>query len=174
VTKVGSTSEKELPMKVEQVMSRNPVSCRADDSLQRAAQLMWEHDVGAVPVVDAAQRVIGMITDRDVCMSAYTQGRALGSVRVSTGMAHQVECCHPDDSLMAAQEAMRARQVRRLPVVDHQGKLVGMLSLNDLARATIERPLGGSRIAPEQVATTLAAVCSPRIRAAEDRAQAAE
>jgi CBS domain-containing protein len=89
-------------------------------------------------------------------------------------MAQKVECCHPDDPLIAAQQKMRSRQVRRLPVTDAEGELLGMLSLNDLARAAADHSATGGHIAPEQVAATLAAVCATRSHAGHERAQAAE
>ena len=69
-------------MKVEQVMNRNVKTCRSSDSLDRAAQLMWENDCGCVPIVDDEGRGVGMVTDRDVCMAAYTQGGPLTHLRV--------------------------------------------------------------------------------------------
>jgi CBS-domain-containing membrane protein len=68
-------------MNIEQLMTRDVESCHPDDSLDRAAQLMWDNDCGCVPVVDEKQRVHGIITDRDICMSAYTSGQSLKSLR---------------------------------------------------------------------------------------------
>ena len=73
-------------MKVEQLMSRDVKTCQATEMLNRAAQLMWENDCGCVPVVDEDGRAVGMITDRDVCMAAYTQGRLLDALPVASAM----------------------------------------------------------------------------------------
>lgn len=121
-------------MKVERLMSRNPKSCRPDHDLACAAQILWEDDVGCVPIVDSEGRAVAMLTDRDVAMAAYTQGLPLREIRVSQAMSQDLHTCSPTDSVAVAEETMRARQVRRLPVVASDGKLVGVLSMNDIAR----------------------------------------
>lgn len=149
-------------MKVRELMTSDVQVCGPRDDLNRAAQIMWDHDCGVVPVVDAERRPIGMLTDRDVCMAAYTQGKLLGAIHVEEVMSREVQACGPDDPVADAEAAMRERRVRRLPVVDAAGKLVGILSLNDIARrAVLER--GKRRGAPalEEVSETLASVCRP-------------
>jgi len=120
-------------MKVEQIMNRNVKTCRQRDSLNKAAQIMWDEPCGAVPVVDDQRRPIGFLTDRDICMSAYTQGRPLQEMRVETAMAHNVVSCTVEDDLGSAAQLMRQHRTRRLPVIDQEGTLVGLLSLDDLA-----------------------------------------
>lgn len=142
-------------MKVHEVMSRVAATCRMDDSLNRAAQLMWERDCGFLPVVDEG-RVVGVVTDRDACMAAYTKGLLLAAIRVADVMSRQVKSCRPDESLDEARERMAHHQVRRLPVVE-DGHLVGVLSLNDIALAAQARWRG--KPSGAQVAETLAAVC---------------
>jgi CBS domain-containing protein len=149
-------------MDVEEIMTRNPVTCFADDKLDRAAQLMWEHDVGAIPVIDGYGAVIGMLTDRDACMAAYTQGRALSECSVASAMSQDLEACTPSTSVALAEERMRYRQVRRLPVVEN-GKLVGIVSLNDLALAALNRKSPKERpISQQEIATTLARISEHR------------
>ncbi len=147
-------------MRVHEIMTREVKRCRADESLAAAARIMWENDCGCVPVVDGDERVIGIVTDRDVCMAAYTQGKAPSEITVDAAMAHAVATCAPDDPVDDAERTMQRRQVRRLPVVDGAGRLVGILSLNDLARFARAEGDGLSAIAVEQ---TLAAVCAGRI-----------
>ena len=120
-------------MKVEQIMNRDVKTCRPQDSLNKAAQLMWQEPCGAVPVVDDQRRPIGFLTDRDICMAAYTQGRPLPEIRVETAMAHKVVSCTAEDDLGSAAQLMRQHRTRRLPVIDQEGTLVGLLSLDDLA-----------------------------------------
>jgi CBS domain-containing protein len=131
---------------------------------------MWENDVGAVPVVDAAGHAIGMITDRDICMAAYTQGCCLAERPVSAAMSRQLHTCKPGDGIGLVEEMMRRYQVRRIPVVD-EGRVVGILSLNDLAIAAGNRKANkNTQAGLEGVATTLARVCErrgPRAMAAE-------
>jgi CBS domain-containing protein len=121
-------------MKVRELMVRDVKTCRAEDDLDRAARIMWEADCGIVPVIDASGLVRGMITDRDVCMAAYTKGRALRQIRVGEVMASRVHAASPEDTLETAMSILRTGRVRRLPVVDADGKLMGILSMNDLAR----------------------------------------
>ncbi len=153
-----------IAMRVEQIMSRSVQCCRPEDSLARAAQLMWEHDCGCLPVVggDGVTRVDGMITDRDICMCALFQNQPLGGLRVSTAMAKRVEVCRPYDDLLGAEKIMRAARVRRLPVVDDDGVLVGMVSLADLAQEALrERETPKREITDKGVSRTLAAICRP-------------
>ena len=144
-------------MKIEQLMTRSVQTIGPDERLDRAAQLMWEADCGCLPVVDGEQHVIGMITDRDVCMAAWTQGRALWELPVRGAMSSAVVTCNPSDGTTRAQRLMQEHQVRRVPVVDGQSVLVGLVSINDLALAA--QPGSGAReLRPDEVADTLAAV----------------
>ena len=122
-------------MKVAELMVEEVTACSPDDALNRAAQIMWENDCGCVPVVDRAARLIAMLTDRDICMAAYTRGGTLKDLRVSAAMSSELFACRPDDDLLVAQKMMREHQVRRLPVSDATCRLVGILSLNDVTRA---------------------------------------
>jgi len=150
-------------MKVEQVMSQAVKTCQPHDSLTFAAYLMWEHDCGCVPVVDDNQHVLGMLTDRDICMAAYTQDRRLCEITVSSVMSKDVHGCTLGDSLETAEQIMQRNQIRRIPVLNSDEQLVGILSLNDLALIT-QRPkrerVGGPSTG--EIEATLAAVCKPR------------
>lgn len=151
-------------MKVEELMTRQVSFCRPDDSLERAARLMWEGDCGCVPVcaMDGANRVTGIITDRDICMSALFQNRPLSELAVSAAMAKQVVTCKPGDTLADAEKILRETRVRRLPVVDDQGALVGIISLADITReAARERKLGTRDVSDSEVRETLYAICRP-------------
>jgi CBS domain-containing protein len=150
-------------MKVEELMIRDVKSCGPRESLGRAAQVMWESDRGALPVVDG-DKLVGMLTDRDVCMGARSLGLTLGELSVADSMTRRVWTCRPDDTLDAAASLMRKHKVRRLPVVDRQGRLVGILSLDDLAReASRERKhLRSPQITEHEVSETLAAICEPQ------------
>jgi CBS domain-containing protein len=95
---------------------------------------MWNHDVGFLPVVDARGRVVAAITDRDLCMAAYTQGKPLAEIGVDSAMSRNLVSVRPTDPLDRAAELMECHQVRRLPVVDDDGAIVGVVTLSDLAR----------------------------------------
>ncbi len=149
-------------MLIRNLMTQNPRTCNPTDNLDVAARHMWEADCGALPIVDEAGKLVGIVTDRDICMAAYTQGRPLRDILVAVAMARQVITCRPDDDIDVAEASMRRVQIRRLPVVSAQGQLVGILSLNDLARETQH---DGSHEGPPKsadVAETLATICEPR------------
>ena len=152
-------------MKVEQVMTRNVMVCTDADTLNRAAQLMWDYDCGSIPVISANGQgeLVGVVTDRDLAMAAYTQGKPLYAIPVTTAMAHKVIACHVQDGISQAEALMRENRVRRLPVLDHD-RLVGMLSLSDLAREAQREVTAGKRaeVTEESVSETLAALCQPR------------
>jgi CBS domain-containing protein len=120
-------------MDVKRLMRHQVPNCRPDDTLNTAAQIMWEEACGAVPVVDADLRPVGFLTDRDICMAAYTQGRSLGEIKVDTAMARRVVCCGEGDHLAHAAQLMRDSCLRCLPVVNGRGVLVGLLLLDDIA-----------------------------------------
>ena len=142
-------------MNVEEIMSRNPRISRVSDKLNRPAQLMWENACGCIPVLDDADQVIGMVTDRDVCMAAWTQGRPLSEIPVEVAMAQDVVACRPEDDVSEVLARLQARHVRRLPVVDDADQLLGVISLVDIARAA-ERP--GASCTLADVAATLVAI----------------
>jgi len=122
-------------MRIGAIMAQPLRVCSAEDSLARAAQLMWDFDCGAVPVVGGDERLCGIITDRDICMAAYTKGVAPRSIRVGDVMSRHVHSCSAEDSLERAIARMAEAEVRRLPVVDRDGRPVGMVSLADIARS---------------------------------------
>ncbi|MGO9450401.1 MAG: CBS domain-containing protein [Candidatus Binataceae bacterium] len=129
-------------MKVEQIMNRDVKTCHPWDALNHPAQIMWDEPCGAVPVVDEQNRLVGFLTDRDVCMAAYTQGKPLDQLRVEIAMARNVMSCAAEDDLGSAAQLMRQKRTRRLPVTNRDGTLVGLLSLDDLA-CEAARPLRG-------------------------------
>jgi CBS domain-containing protein len=130
------------------------------DTLEHAARIMWDHDCGAVAVVDDRGRGIGMITDRDVCMAAYTQGRLLRDIRVDAVASRRFFAVQLEDTIDRAEALMKMHRVRRLAVVDHSGCPLGMISLGDIARRACcgPPPVGAE---PEAVVDTLAAVARP-------------
>jgi CBS-domain-containing membrane protein len=104
------------------------------ESLADAAQLMWQNDCGALPIIRDGNNVIGMITDRDICMAASMRDRTPSSISVEEVMTGQVYAVQPDDDIDHALKSMAEHQIRRLPVIDPEGELVGLLSINDIVR----------------------------------------
>ena len=149
-------------MHVKEIMSHPVVSCPATSTLDQAARLMWEFDSGIIPVVNDQGRLAGVITDRDVCMAAYTQGQPLSAIPVTTAMARQVVAAHENDSVEQVEELMRSSQVRRLPILDNEGFPIGLISMSDLARLAARAKRSG---VDREVVQTLAAVSQPRARA---------
>jgi CBS-domain-containing membrane protein len=153
-------------VKVEQLMTRNVETCRSSDRMDRAAQIMWERDCGVVPVMaegNGTARVIGMVTDRDICMAAYTQGRKLQDMPVASAMSRQVLSCRPTDSLAVALKVMKTNRVHRLPVVDQNEHVVGMLSLADIAReAQHEHGSMSAQLTDAAVAEAIEAISTSR------------
>jgi CBS domain-containing protein len=145
-------------MKISELMTRPVHACRAGDTLDCAARLMWENDIGSVVVTDDGGQVVGMVTDRDACMAAYTCGGALHDIPVGVAMARHVVTCGADDSDAAVAEIMARHKIRRVPVVDEAHRPIGMVSLNDLARTMAH----GRDVPATAVAGTLAAICEHR------------
>jgi CBS domain-containing protein len=118
---------------VSTIMTKDPMTCSPNDSLARAAQIIWERDCGVVPVVDSEGKLAGMITDRDIGMATYLRGTAPAALEVGSTMAKVVYRVAPNDSIARVAAVMGRYQVRRLPVVE-SGRLLGIVSLADLAR----------------------------------------
>ena len=120
-------------MKVKDLMTTDVKRCSPATNLATAAKIMWEGDCGAVPVTDERDRVVGVITDRDICIAAATRPRTEGEIPVEDVISKAVYTCAPGDDVRAALETMKARKVRRLPVVEQGGRLVGIVSIHDIA-----------------------------------------
>ena len=150
-------------MKISQLMSKPVKTCHPDEPVSGAAGLMWDGDLGCVAVVDARGQLVGVITDRDICMAAYTRGEALHQIPVSAAMNKHVVTCRPDDNDSDIAALMAKHLVRRIPVVDDAQRPVGMISINDLAiAATGNGSAKKPEIAPQVVTAALAAICSHR------------
>src|SRR5438046_771357 len=117
-------------MKVQDLMVRKVVTCSPETDLAEAAWTMWEGDCGALPVV-SEQKVVGIITDRDISMTLAGQSRPAREVRVREVLSGRLQQVRPEDDCATALELMEEHQVRRLPVVDSEQRLQGIISLND-------------------------------------------
>ncbi len=124
-------------MKVQDVMVRGVRFCNPDTNLATVARIFWEQGCGALPVVDNG-RAIGMITDRDVSIALGTRNAKAGDTFVRDVALPKVFFCLAQDDIHSALNTMQAQQVRRLPVVDNEGALVGILSLDDIVLFAVE------------------------------------
>lgn len=154
-------------MKVSELMSSNVSCCSSNDVLATAAQLMWDCDCGAVPVVDGENsRVVGMITDRDICMATWSQDRPPSQIAVRDAMSRELYTCNPGDSVAKAETLMREKQIRRLPVVANDGTLAGILSVADIVRNSDPGRPGKTKrdgaMGDSSVIDTLGVICAPR------------
>jgi len=152
-------------MKIEQIMSKDVATCCPDETLSDAARIMWERDCGFVPIVDGAEqrRVVGAVTDRDLCMASYTRGQALGEICIRDVMSTGIRTCKASDDLQAAESILREARIHRLPVVDDAGQLLGVLSLADIAReAARETGARRKQVTTQEVGEVLADIREPR------------
>jgi CBS domain-containing protein len=148
-------------MKVKELMTRQVSTIRADEPASTALRIMWECDCGSLPVVDDQGRALAIVTDRDIAMTSMFRDTPASELHVSDAMSREVHFCGPEDAVIAAEKTMAAHQIRRLPVIDRERKLVGVLSVADIVRGLSER--GRSRdMIPEDIASTLADICAPR------------
>lgn len=117
---------------VEDIMTRGARTLAPSEPVTAAAKAMRELDIGALPVCDAAGLLVGMVTDRDIVLRALAQDKA-GDTPLSAVMSEDTCWCHADESVQAAAARMRDKQIRRMPVLDRDKRLVGVVSLGDLA-----------------------------------------
>ena len=151
-------------MKVKDVMTRNPKVCTLTDNLSAAAGCMWENDCGFLPVVAEGGKVIGLITDRDICMAANLNNRNLWNIAVEDVISGKVFACGPEDDIHSALKTMKENKVRRLPVVAADGTLEGVLSMNDaVLKAQDERERKAPELSFGDVVNTYKSICQHRL-----------
>ena len=148
-------------MNVEDAMVSEVLACLPGQALIEVARCMSDRGVGCAPVLanDGTRRVVGMLTDRDICRAAATQAEPLDRLRVEGCMSRTVRSCRFGDSVHAAAAIMRAYGLRRLPVVDEEGHLRGLIALSDIARDAVQGEISGEgHLPPSEIVETLAAM----------------
>ena len=153
-------------MTVEELMTPSPATCGPADNMAQAVERMWDANCGIIPVVDDAGRVLGVLTDRDICIAAGTRGVAPGDLGVQEMPQTRIACCRPDDDVRTALAIMRRHRVRRLPVTTDEGVLHGILSFDDVALAAGPR----SGVTATDVVATMKAICAPPLPVARSAA----
>jgi CBS domain-containing protein len=119
-------------MKVNEVMTRTPYYCQPETNLGSATELMWNANCGFLPVEAPNGKVIGVITDRDICIALGTRSRLPGDIAVGEVMLGKLYSCAPEDDIHIALQTMKEGKVRRLPVIAQKGSLVGVISMDDM------------------------------------------
>lgn len=146
-------------MHVKDIMVRDAKSCHTDTNLAAATAIMWNSGCGALPVLDGGERVVGMITDRDICVAAGTRNRIPSEIMVRDVVPERVFTCTGPDEIHTALKTMQTQQVRRLPVVGKDGKLQGILSLDDI----VLKASRSDALSYEDAVDTFKAICEHRV-----------
>ena len=122
-------------MKVREIMSSNPVCCTPEDTAQKVAKILCDHNIGSVPVVMDQQslKLVGIITDRDLCCKVVAEGLNPKSTKIDRFISLNPVTCRDGENLDNCERLMQEHQVRRIPVVDGDGRCIGMVSQADLA-----------------------------------------
>jgi len=121
--------------KCHEVMTKNPACCLQNDTVSKAAELMKSENVGSIPVIENEQtrKLIGIVTDRDLTLKIVAEGRDAKSTKVDEVMTHKVVTCRTEDDLQKALDAMAEHQLRRIPIVDANNRVVGIIAQADVA-----------------------------------------
>ena len=158
-------------MKVKEIMTQSAVCCRPETNVGRAVELLWERNVGMLPVVDHSGKLIGVVTDRDLCIALGTRNRLPGDLTVGEIAIPRVFTCKPDDDVHEALSLMSAKQVRRLPVVNKEGIPQGILSMDDLVlHSEIGKLRGACDLSSEEVTQSLKKVYGLRYQLVRTKA----
>src|SRR5688500_13769352 len=120
-------------MKVKKLMTDEVELCHLEDDLAKAVEIMWRRDCGAVPVINGDMRVVGMITDRDICIAAGSRSQKPSEIKIGEVVTNRnLVTCSADETAEDALKKMRRKQLKRLPVVSQNGALIGILSITDI------------------------------------------
>jgi CBS domain-containing protein len=151
-------------MKVQDVMMGTPVYCSPETNLGSAIEILWERNCGILPIVDARRKVIGVVTDRDLCVALGTRNRLPGQITVGEVATGEVHSCRAHEDIHAALQTMARQRVRRLPIVSEDGVLEGILSMDNVV-LHIESAGWGRKpeLSDEDVVSTLRQIYGPLV-----------
>ena len=151
-------------MKVKDVMTRTPARCRSDTNLGAAVEIMWSRNCGILPIMNPEEKVIGVVTDRDLCIALGTRNRLAGDIAVWDVASGKVFACEPEDDIHAALAMMARSKVRRLPVINTAGKLEGILSMDDVVLHSESKVSGKTpQLSHDDVVDTLKRLYRPEL-----------
>jgi len=143
-------------MRLKEIMLEDTKTCRSNQNLLDAARLMRQVNCGVVPIIDENKKVLGMLTDRDICLCVADKDQKLSDIRISEAMTPKAYSCHPNDSIDDALETMRQHQIRRVPIVDDKGVLQGIVTMDDIiCKAAKKLDATEARRSYEEVVDTL-------------------
>jgi predicted transcriptional regulator len=148
-------------MKVQDIMTQEVKFCGPDTNLAAATEILWQNNCGSLPVVDSDGKLLGVITDRDMCIALGTRNVRASEVAVRDAATKTVFTCTPNDEIHAALKTLRQHQIRRMPVIGANGKLVGILCLDEIV-LHVQKTEGKTGISYEDVVNTLKAICEHR------------
>jgi CBS domain-containing protein len=152
-----------LAMNVSNLMTSQVNTIAPDARMDEAVRLMAEQDIGCLPVIDGDGCVVGIVTDRDICLIAASRDVPMSALPVTDAMSEDVVAVSPSTTLEQAEWLLRDRQLHRLPVIDDDRRVVGMISLNDIAQAAAaQRWQGDEGLSPRDVGRTVAAIAERR------------
>lgn len=147
-------------MKVRDIMATTPASCYMDTNLGTAVEILWNRNCGILPVLNGEQRVVGVITDRDICVALATKNRLAGEITVGEVASGNVFACTPDDDIHTALTTMAQGKVRRLPVIGAEGTLKGLLSMDDIV---LHSGTGKGEVPYHEVVAILRTIYQPAV-----------
>ncbi len=148
-------------MNVKEAMTTAPAQCTPGINLGAAVEILWKGNCGLLPIVDEHQRVISVITERDICIALGTRNRLAGEITVGEVATHRAICCSPDDDVRSALAKMVQAKVRRLPVVNAEGKLEGIIAMDDVVAPIVLKDSGLKNSGRGNQATSQDAVSTP-------------
>ena len=143
-------------MKIREVMTFNPICCLPSDTAQKVAQILRDNNVGSVPVVadEQSRKLVGMITDRDICCSIVAAGFDTKTITIEEFVHANPVSCRDGENLDKCERAMQEKQIRRIPVIDGNGAVIGIVSQADLAL----------KDKPEKVSKTVSEISKPETK----------
>lgn len=144
-------------MKVQDVMTNDVVFCAPKENLATVAGIMMRRDCGVVPIVDADNRVVGIITERDVCIAAASRNIKPANIKAEEFCSEKIVSCRADEKIKTVLKKMRKNQIKRLPVISQDGYLIGIISITDVLLVTKK-----DKSLRKKVISTLTAISKPR------------
>jgi CBS domain-containing protein len=151
-------------MKVKEIMTQSAVCCSAETNVGAAVELMWVRNCGMLPVVGTDQKLMGIVTDRDICVAMGTRNRLAGELSAGEIATKTVFTCKPDDEIHEALNTMASKKVRRLPVVNAEGIPQGILSIDDIiTHGDLNKWEGSCELSSEEIVRSLKRLYSQQL-----------